>query len=147
MAAVTQRRRSRRKSQENPATISASLPPIICVHCGGPVVQGQNVQPLFSPKNLTWSVHPVLSKPVVLRGIVSADGTPGRSDLSVGEELRQRAAMGGEKERAELAAFESLMAKAIADALVAELREEAAVHGVDVWTWLARETKKDDQDF
>ena len=63
------------------------------------------------------------------------------------KQLRQRAAMGGEKERAELAAFESLMAKAIADALVAELREEAATHGVDVWTWLAGETKKDDQDF
>ena len=84
---------------------------------------------------------------MVLRGIVSADGTPGRSALSVGEQLRQRAAMGGEKERAELAAFESLMAKAIADALVAELTAEAAAHGVDVWTWLARETKKDDQDF
>jgi hypothetical protein len=102
---------------------------------------------VFSPKSLTWSVHPVLSKPVVLRGIVSADGTPGRSDLSVGEQLRQRAAMGGEKERAELAAFESLMAKWIADAVVAELREQAAAHGVDVWTWLARETKKDNQDF
>ena len=88
-----------------------------------------------------------MSKPVVLRGTVSTDGTPGRSDLSLGDQLRQRAAMGGEKERAELAAFESLMAKAIADALVAELREEAAVHGVDVWTWLAPETKKDDRDF
>jgi hypothetical protein len=79
---------------------------------------------------------------------VPTEGTPGRrSDLSVGEQLRQRAAMGGEKERAELAAFESLMAKAIADALVAELREEAAAHGVDVWTWLAHETKKDHQNF
>jgi hypothetical protein len=74
---------------------------------------------------------------------VPTEGTPGRrSDLSVGEQLRQRAAMGGEKERAELAAFESLMAKAIADALVAELREEAAAHGVDVWTWLAHETRR-----
>ena len=95
---------------------------------------------------MTWSVHPVLCKPVVIRGIVSADGTPGRSDLSVGEQLRQRVAMGGEKERAELAAFESLLAKSIANAFVAELREEAAAHDVDVWTWLARETKKDDQD-
>lgn len=67
---------------------------------------------------------------MVFRGIVSSDGTPGRSDLSVGERLRQGAATGGEKERAELAAFESLMAKAIADALVAELREEAAAHGL-----------------
>jgi hypothetical protein len=84
---------------------------------------------------------------VVLRGTVSTDWTPGRSDLSLGDQLRQRAAMGGEKERAELAAFESLMAKAIAGALFAELREEAAAHGVDVWTWLAHETKKDHQNF
>ena len=147
MAALTQRRRSRRKSQQNPTATTSSLPPIICVHCGGPIVQGQNVQPVFSPKALTWSVHPVLSKPVVIRGIIPADGSPGRGDLSVGEQLRQRAAMGGAKERAELAAFEAMMAKLIADALVAQLREEAAAHGVDVWTWLARETKKDDQDF
>jgi hypothetical protein len=32
----------------------------------------------------------------------------------------------GEKERAELAAFEALIAKWIADALVAQLQEEAA---------------------
>jgi len=66
--------------------------------------------------------------------IIPADGSPGRGDLSVGEQLRQRAAMGGEKERAELPAFESLLAKAIASALVAELRDEAAAHGVDVST-------------
>jgi hypothetical protein len=36
------------------------------------------------------------------------------------------------------------MAKWIADALVAQLREEAAAHGVDVWTWLAREKSKDE---
>ncbi len=45
--------------------------------------------------------------------------------------------MGGEKERAELAAFEELMAKSIAEALVAQLRQEAAAHGVDVLTWLS----------
>jgi hypothetical protein len=48
--------------------------------------------------------------------------------------------MGGEKERAELAAFETVLARTIADALVAQLQAEAAAHGVDVWTWLARET-------
>ena len=37
--------------------------------------------------------------------------------------------MGGEKERAELAAFEALIGKWIADALVAQLRNEAAAHG------------------
>jgi hypothetical protein len=95
--------------------------------------------PLFSPKFVRWSAHPVLSKPVIIRGIVSADGSPGRSDLSVPEQLRQRAAMGGEKERAEFAAYEALIAKWIADVLVAKLREEAAEHGVDVWTWRAKD--------
>ena len=77
----------------------------------------------------------------MLRGVIPTDGSPGRSDLSLSEQLRQRAAMGGEKERAELAAFEALFARWIADALVARLREEA----VDVWTWLARETSKDER--
>jgi hypothetical protein len=97
---------------------------------------------LFSAKRSTWSAHPVLSKPVMLRGVIPTDGSPGRGDLSLGDQLKQRAAMGGEKERAELAAFEEMMAKWIADALVAQLRAEAAAHGVDVWTWLARETNK-----
>lgn len=80
----------------------------------------------------------------MLRGVVPTDGSPGRNDLSVGEQLRQRAAMGGERERAELAAFESVISKSIADALVAQLRAEAAAHGVDVFTWLARKTSKDE---
>ena len=37
-------------------------------------------------------------------------------------------------------AFEALLAKTIADALVSQLRTEAAAHGVDVRTWLARKT-------
>ena len=45
--------------------------------------------------------------------------------------------MGGEKERAELAAFEALLSKCIADALVAQVRKEAEAHGVDVPTGLA----------
>ena len=53
-------------------------------------------------------------------------------DICGGDQLRQRAAMGGERERAELAAFEALLSKCIADALVAEVRKEAEVHGVDV---------------
>lgn len=47
--------------------------------------------------------------------------------------------MGGDRERAELAAFEALLAKCIADALVAQVRKEADAHGVDVVTWLADE--------
>ena len=117
---------------------------IICSRCGGPIVDGQRVAPLFSAKLVSWSEHPVLSKPLLLRGVIPTDGAPGRCDLSLGEQLRQRAAMGGEKERAELAAFEKLMAEWIANALVAQIREEAAAHGVDVWTWLARESKNGD---
>jgi hypothetical protein len=47
--------------------------------------------------------------------------------------------MGGERERAELAAFEALLSKCIADALVAPLRKEAEAHGLDVVTWLNRD--------
>lgn len=86
----------------------------------------------------------MLSKPLLLRGVIPADGSPGRTDLSLGEQLRQRAAMGGERERAELAAFEKVMAEWIANALVAQIREEAAAHRVDVGTWLARERSGDD---
>ena len=82
------------------------------------------------------------SEPPIIRGIIPTDGSPGRTDLSLGEQLRQRAAMGGEQERAALKAFEEMWAKLIADALVAQLREEAAAHGVDVVTWLARTTGK-----
>jgi hypothetical protein len=49
----------------------------------------------------------VLSKPPVIRGIIPTDGLPARVDMSVGDQLRQRAAMGGERERAELASFEA----------------------------------------
>jgi hypothetical protein len=67
----------------------------------------------------------------VIRGIIPTDGSPARVDMSVGAQLRQRAAMGGDRERAELAAFEALLANCIADALVAD--------GVDVVTWLMRD--------
>jgi hypothetical protein len=46
--------------------------------------------------------------------------------------------MGGEKERAELAAFEKLLADAIAGALLADLEKEAAANGVDVRTWVVQ---------
>lgn len=65
----------------------------------------------------------------------------GQVDLSLGDQLRQRAAIGGERERAELAAFEDLLSRGIADALVAQLKE-AEVHGVDVLTWLVRDRSK-----
>ena len=81
----------------------------------------------------------MLSKPPVIRGIIPTDGSPARVDMSVGDQLRQRAAMGGERERAEFAAFEALLSKCIADALVAQLRKEAEAHGVDVVTWLKRD--------
>ena len=86
----------------------------------------------------------MLSKPPALRGIIPSDGSPSRVDMSLGVQLRQRAAMGGPRERAELAAFEALLSKCIADALVAEVRKEAEAHGVDVVTWLTRKTSKDE---
>jgi hypothetical protein len=139
MSASVPRRRRVRRNQSGQGDTTRSLPPIICPRCNGPIVQGQQIAPLFSPKIVMWSAHPVLSKPVTMRGIISTNGAPGRSDLSIGEQLRQRAAMGGEKERAELAAFENLMARCIAAALLAQLQKEAAAQGVDVPTLIARE--------
>lgn len=79
-----------------------------------------------------------------VRGIIPTDRSPARVDMSVGDQLRQRAAMGGERERAELAAFEALLSKCIADALVADVRKEAEAHGVDVLTWLTRDRSTDE---
>jgi hypothetical protein len=110
----------------------------VCSHCGSPLIDGQRIDPVFPQRTLVWSEHPVLSKPPVIRGIIAADGSAGPTDLSLGDQLRQRAAMGGEKERAQLETFETVMANLVANALVAQLRREAAEHGVDVLTWLAR---------
>ena len=137
MRMSSQRTRARRTRR--PADSTHRFLPIICSRCGGPIVEGQQIQPLFAPNLLKWTAHPVLSKPPVLRGFIPVDGSPGRSDLSLGEQLRQRAAMGGEKERAELAAFEELLARLIADALVARLRAEAAAQNTDEYTWLKRQ--------
>lgn len=126
MSASTPRNRPRLSAQRKGIQPKDSLPSIVCARCGGPLVPGQNIGPLFSAKVFTWSGHPVFSKPLMLRGMVSTDGSPGRTDLSLGDQLRQRAAMGGKKERADLAAFDELIVKWIADALVARLREEAA---------------------
>ena len=134
-------RQGARRRQTKPPS---SLPPIVCPRCGGPIVPGQHIGPLFSAKLVRWSEHPVLSKPPVIRGIIPTDGSPAPVDMSVGDQLRQRAAMGGERERAELAAFEALLSKCIANALVAEVRKEADAHGVDVLTWLSRDKSTDE---
>ena len=132
-------RRARRRQPKPPS----GLPPIVCERCGGPVIRGQHVDPLFSAKLVRWSEHPVLSKAPVIRGIISADGSPSRVDMSIGDQLRQRAAMGGERERAALAAFEALLSKCITNALVAQLRKEAEARGVDVLSSLTRDRSKD----
>ena len=80
----------------------------------------------------------------MMRGIITTDGSPGRADMSFGDQLRQRAAMGGERERAELAAFEALLSKCIADALVAQLRKEAEAQRVDMLTRLNRDKSTDE---
>lgn len=103
-------------------------------------MHGQHVAPLFAAKLVRWDTHPVLSKPVAIRAVIACDGSSSRTDLSIGEQLRQRAAMGGGKERAELAAFDKLLANAIAGALIADLEKEVAANGVDVRTLVARLT-------
>ena len=144
MPEPTLRNPARRGARRRPPEAPSALPPIACSRCGGIVVRGQHVGPLFSAKLVRWSEHPVLSKTPVIRGIIRTDGSLGRVDMSVGDQLRQRAAMGGERERAELAAFEALLSKCIADALVAEVRREAETHGVDVLTWLTRDKGTDE---
>jgi len=99
------------------------LPPLICKRCQQPLIRGQHVGPLFKGVHYDGpQPHPVLSKPVTIRGFIGAGGS--RVDLSIGEQLRQRAAMGGERERAELAAFEKIFADALAAALVADIQRE-----------------------
>jgi hypothetical protein len=80
----------------------------------------------------------------MIRRIIPTDGSPARADMSVGDQLRQRAAISGERERADLAAFEALLSKCIADVLVAKSRKAADAHGVDVLTWLTRDKSTDE---
>jgi hypothetical protein len=65
----------------------------------------------------------VLSKPLILRGFVATNGES-RHDLTLHDQLQQRAAMGGPRERQELAAFETIIAEALASALVANILRE-----------------------
>lgn len=102
-----------------------------CPRCGGPLIEGQNIGPLFSAKLVKWDAHPVLSKPPMLRGFISRDGES-RHDLTLHDQLIQRAAMGGPNERAALAHFEEIFTDAIANALLAKLREETATHDAGV---------------
>jgi len=66
--------------------------------------------------------HPVLSKPITLRGIIATTGES-RTDLTLHEQLQQRAAMGGPPERRALAAFRTILTEALASVLVAEIRK------------------------
>ena len=98
------------------------LGPIICERCGGPIVAGQQVRAFFEVKHYDAPYpHPVLSKPLVIRGIIGANGES-RGDMSMGDQLRQRAAMGGPSEREALRRFEEIWVGAIATLLVAEYR-------------------------
>jgi hypothetical protein len=108
---------AKRKRREK---VYPPLGPIICERCGGPIVAGQQVPASFEVKHYdTPYPHPVLSKPLVIRGIIGANGES-RGDMSMGDQLRQRAAMGGPSEREALRRFEELWAEAIAAILVAE---------------------------
>ncbi len=74
--------------QESDAKLSesaSSLPPIVCPRCRGRFFEGQHIQPLFFAKLVKRSEHPVVLKSVILRVTISKDGSPGRSDLSVGD--------------------------------------------------------------
>jgi hypothetical protein len=96
-----------------------------CPVCGGALVPGQNLAPLF--RFTRYDIprpHPVLSKPITLRGIIATTGES-RTDLTLHEQLQQRAAMGGPPERHALAAFRTIFTEALASALVAEIRKRS----------------------
>jgi hypothetical protein len=144
MGVSAQQDRPARRTRRTRASTPEELPPILCPRCGGPITPGQLVPPLFEAKLTQWVEHPVLSKPVMFRGIVGKEVS--RTDLSVHEQLQQRAAMGGARERVQLEGFEALIARTLANAFVDHLRKEAAAHGVDVWTWLAGEAARGSDD-
>src|SRR4051812_12059367 len=107
MAKTAQRRRRDRKSSSERVGPKRGLMPVICVQCGGELVMGQQSVPTLTMHVARGLDHPVLSKPITLKGVVSVDGTS-RHDLTVHDQLRQRAAMGGEAELAALKAFEAM---------------------------------------
>ena len=139
MSEPTQKKPVRKGARRRQPVAPRDLAPIVCPRCSGPILPGQHVAPLFSAKLARWSEHPVLSKPPVIRGIIPTDGSPARVDMSVGDQLRERAAMGGERERAEFAAFEPLLSNCIADARVPPLRRKLRRTEWDVVTWLKRD--------
>jgi hypothetical protein len=113
------------------------LPPIACSRCSGPIVPDQRVAPLFAAKLVRWP------------GAVQAADHPDGWLAWAGGHVRRRSIEAGSRngwrgERAELAAFEALLSKCIADALVAEVRREAEAHGVDMQTWLTRDKRTDE---
>ena|SRR5579871_5452442 len=121
---VTKQPRTPPKRRSRKESVRPPRPSIICAHCNTPIMAGQHIGPLFSTKLVKWSEHPILSKPVIIRGAIACDGSWSRTDLPMSAQLRQRAAMGGAKEAAEQAAFEELWARCIANAPLADLRKE-----------------------
>jgi hypothetical protein len=130
---------ARRKQPET----SRGLPPIVYPRCNGPIVPGQQVAPLFAAKLVRWS------EPGAVQAPDDSRNYPDRWFAWASGHVRWRSieaasCNGSERERAELAAFEALLSKCIADALVAQLRKEADAHGVDVLTWLTRDKGTDE---
>jgi hypothetical protein len=62
------------------------------------LIEDRPLGPLFSARVVTWSTHPVLVKPLVLRGVVALDGSLECTDLSLNEQLRQRQGRRGFRE-------------------------------------------------
>src|ERR1700730_6418422 len=60
MPSSTLRTGESRSAQRTGSQTANSLLPIICARCGGPVIRGQNIGPLFSAKVVVWPAHPVI---------------------------------------------------------------------------------------
>jgi hypothetical protein len=59
-----------RRGRNRTGIPSSPPPPIICPLCGEPIVAGQQIDAVFSANVIKWVEHPVLSKPLVVRGVI-----------------------------------------------------------------------------
>lgn len=106
-------------------------PAVICPLCQTPIASGQRLQPVFQRVRLDGArPHPVLSQPLVVHS-VSGPGGVVRQDLSMHDQLVQRATMGGARERQQLDAFNQafstvirMLARRAATAFLSDLERQ-----------------------
>ena len=93
-----------RRKRSSPRTVCRRL----CVRSVAvPSFRGKTSGRCFRRSFCRWSAHPVLSKPVMLRGAIPTDGSPGRGNPFVGRPVEAAGGHGRrEGTRRAMAAFE-----------------------------------------